>query len=84
MGLVRPSSGRILLSDKDIRGLEAFEIARRGVGYVPEGLEVFSDLSVEDNLVVSRRPAQHGSDWTIDRIYDLFPSACFAGGWLAH
>lgn len=73
MGLVRPSSGRILLSDKDILGLEAFEIARRGVGYVPEGLRVFSDLSVEDNLVVSRRPAQNGSDWTIDRIYDLFP-----------
>lgn len=73
MGLVRPSSGRIILSDRDIVGLPAFEIARRGVGYVPEGLRVFADLSVEDNLVVARRPGQGGIEWTTDRIYDLFP-----------
>jgi len=73
MGLVNPSSGRILLSDTDIVGLPAFEIARRGVGYVPEGLRVFSELSVEDNLTVARRPARNGSDWTADRIYSVFP-----------
>lgn len=73
MGLVLPSSGRIVLSDEDILGLPAFEIARRGVGYVPEGLRVLPDLSVEDNLVVARRRGQNGAEWTIERIYDLFP-----------
>lgn len=73
MGLLRPSSGRVKLFDKDIVGLAAFEVARRGVGYVPEGLRVFHDLSVEDNLMVASRPGSLGNDWTAERIYDLFP-----------
>ena len=73
MGLLRPSSGQVTLFGENVVGLPAFEIVRRGVGYVPEGLRVFQDLSVEDNLMVARRPGRTGSDWTAERVYELFP-----------
>lgn len=75
MGLVRPLSGEIVFQGRRIDGLEPFEIARVGLGYVPEDRRIFTDLSVAENLEVGRRPARAGLPaWTIDRVLSLFPS----------
>ncbi|MBX6744617.1 MAG: ATP-binding cassette domain-containing protein, partial [Acetobacteraceae bacterium] len=52
MGLVRPSAGRVTFLGQEIAGREPFEIARLGLGYVPEERRIFSELSVMENLEV--------------------------------
>ena len=68
-GLVPPARGRIAFEGVDLAGLDAFEIARRGIGLVPEGRRVFGNLSVLENLVAAARPGP----WTLARVYALFP-----------
>jgi branched-chain amino acid transport system ATP-binding protein len=75
MGLVRPSAGRVLFGGRDIAGMEPFEVARLGLGYVPEDRRIFTELTVMENLEVGRRPAPgDGRAWTPDRLFALFPS----------
>jgi len=75
MGLVRPSAGRVTFLGQEIAGREPFEIARLGLGYVPEERRIFSELSVMENLEVGRRPARDGMrPWTPERLFALFPS----------
>ena len=75
MGLVPPSAGRIRFRDQEIAGRPPFEIARLGLGYVPEERRIFSDLTVLENLEVGRRPAPPGQRaWTPERLFALFPS----------
>jgi branched-chain amino acid transport system ATP-binding protein len=69
LGLVPPSRGRIVLGGVDLAGLDAFKIARRGIGLVPEGRRVFGNLSVQENLVAAARPGP----WTLARVCALFP-----------
>jgi branched-chain amino acid transport system ATP-binding protein len=69
LGLVPPSRGRIVLGGVDLAGLDAFKIARRGIGLVPEGRRVFGNLSVQENLVAAARPGP----WTLARVCSLFP-----------
>jgi branched-chain amino acid transport system ATP-binding protein len=72
MGLVPPTSGRILLDGQDIAGWSPHLVARAGVAYVPEGRLIFPDLSVLENVRVGeRRPARV---WTVERLLTLFPS----------
>jgi branched-chain amino acid transport system ATP-binding protein len=72
MGLVPPTSGKILLDGKDIAGWPPHLVARAGVAYVPEGRLIFPDLSVLENIRVGeRKPAKV---WTLDRLLELFPS----------
>jgi branched-chain amino acid transport system ATP-binding protein len=72
MGLLPPSSGRVLLDGQDIAGWAPHLVARAGVAYVPEGRLIFPDLTVVDNIrVAERRPAK---EWPIDRLFDLFPA----------
>jgi len=75
MGLVRPSAGRVAFLGHEIAGREPFEIARLGLGYVPEERRIFAGLSVLENLEVGRRPARDGMrPWTPERLFALFPS----------
>ncbi|WP_206020775.1 ABC transporter ATP-binding protein [Roseococcus sp. SYP-B2431] len=75
MGLVRPSSGQVRFSGEEVAGREPFEIARRGIGYVPEERRIFAELSVMENLEVGRMPARGGTPpWTPERVFALFPS----------
>jgi branched-chain amino acid transport system ATP-binding protein len=75
MGLVRPTSGHVRLHGEEVAGREPFEIARRGIGYVPEERRIFTELSVMENLEVGRRPARDGTrPWTPERLFALFPS----------
>jgi branched-chain amino acid transport system ATP-binding protein len=72
MGLVPPTSGKVLLDGQDIAGWPPHLVARAGVAYVPEGRLIFPDLSVLENIRVGeRKPAKV---WTVERLLGLFPS----------
>ena len=72
MGLVRRSGGRVLFDREDVTTLPSHRIARRGVGLVPEGRQVFPTLTVRENLVATANTL-HGCRWTLERVFDLFP-----------
>ncbi|MBI1775821.1 MAG: ABC transporter ATP-binding protein [Proteobacteria bacterium] len=69
MGLAMPLSGRIRLGGAEITHEETHARARAGLGYVPQEREIFSALTVEENLSVAARPGH----WTVPRVYELFP-----------
>ncbi|MBR0873281.1 ABC transporter ATP-binding protein [Bradyrhizobium tropiciagri] len=74
-GIVGPASGRIVWRGKDIVGMSPWEICELGIAQVPEGREVFANLSVEDNLVIggSLKRARGRRDANLQRVYELFP-----------
>jgi branched-chain amino acid transport system ATP-binding protein len=75
MGLVPPARGHVTFDSHAIAGREPFEIARLGLGYVPEERRVFSDLTVMENLTVGERPARTDAPrWTPEALFDLFPN----------
>ncbi len=71
LGLVPTASGSIRVYGEDITRLEPAEIARRGIGYVPQGRRLWRSLSVDEHLRMVN--AGHGGSWSIDRIYSTFP-----------
>jgi len=75
MGLMERSAGEVLFRGQALHGLEPFEIARLGLGYVPEDRRIFSELSVMENLEVGRRPARDGAPlWTPEKLFAIFPN----------
>jgi len=72
-GLNPPRRGRVRLNGEEISRLPAHEIARRGVGLVPQGRRVFPSLDVREHLVVGARSGS-GRGWDLRRVLDLFPS----------
>ena len=70
MGLLKPSSGHIRIKEQNMAGAEPFDIARAGLGLVPEGRQVFPTLSVSENL---RATARGTGEWTEAKIYKIFP-----------
>ena len=75
MGLVPPAGGRVTFEGQRIDGREPFEIARLGIGYVPEDRRIFSELTVMENLAVGQRPARDGvPHWTPEKLFALFPN----------
>jgi len=75
IGLVRPAAGEIWFQGAPIAGAPPHEIARRGLGYVPEERRIFTELSVLENLEVGRQKPRAGVPaWTPDRLFALFPS----------
>jgi branched-chain amino acid transport system ATP-binding protein len=72
MGMVRPHAGTILFGERVLHGLPSYRVAQAGIGLVPEGRQIFPNLTVRENLVATAtRPAAQG--WTLDRVYALFP-----------
>ena len=71
MGLVE-RTGRIEFEGTDLGPLQTYEIARRGVGYVPENRDIFGTLTVEDNLRLGVKGRAPGH-WTFEDMYGLFP-----------
>lgn len=75
MGILQQAHGRVHFMGEDISGLAPFQIARRGLGFVPEDRRVFSELTVMQNLEVGRQPARPGlPPWTPERLFALFPN----------
>ncbi len=73
-GLLAPTAGDIRLRGRSLVGMKPHRIARRGLGLVPEGREVFPLLTVDQTLRAMERAGPDGqTDWTRDRVYALFP-----------
>lgn len=65
------TEGSVRLFGTDVVSLPAHRVARRGIGFVPQGRRIFASLSVEENLRIAARRTADG--WNLDRIYSLFP-----------
>jgi branched-chain amino acid transport system ATP-binding protein len=75
MGLMERVEGDVMFRGQALRGLEPFQIARLGLGYVPEDRRIFSELSVMENLEVGRQPPREGVPaWTPERLFRVFPN----------
>jgi branched-chain amino acid transport system ATP-binding protein len=72
MGQVR-ATGAIQFNGERIDGLKPHEIARRGLGYVPEDREIFPGLTVRENLVLGIKPGRRRSRWSVDDMFEIFP-----------
>ncbi|HTY26347.1 MAG TPA: ABC transporter ATP-binding protein [Desulfomonilaceae bacterium] len=76
MGIVRPKDGSIKFSGKETVGLKPYQMAKLGVGYVPEDRRIFPTLTVRQNLLLGMKSGQKQkteSSWTIEKVYDFFP-----------
>jgi len=74
MGIVRPRSGSVRFDGKDISGVPPYKISRLGIAYVPQGRQIFPNLTTKENLLISARKGAHSAaEWTIQKIYTLFP-----------
>ena len=75
IGVVRPQAGEVRFAGRPIQGLPPYQVARLGLGYVPEDRRIFTDLTVAENLEVGRQPPREGAPrWTPQRLYELFPN----------
>ena len=75
IGLAPPRSGAVKVKGRDLRGHAAYDIARAGIGFVPEDRQVFPEHSVEDNLLIAIKKGPDGQDyWNLQRIYEVFPT----------
>src|SRR6516164_3088754 len=74
MGLTRARAGAIRFRGGDVRDLPSYRIAKLGIGLVPEGRQIFPNLTVRENLVAAAANRLGASDpWTLDKIHALFP-----------
>jgi branched-chain amino acid transport system ATP-binding protein len=80
MALIPQRSGTVHLLGEDISSLKPFEIARRGLGFVPEDRRIFSDLTVAENLDIGRQDVRYHPDgrpatsWTPEKLFTIFPN----------
>ncbi len=74
MGIVQAKSGAVSFDGKPLRGLPSYRVAQRGLGLVPEGRQVFPNLTVLENLVATaaNRTAR-ATPWTLERVFEFFP-----------
>jgi branched-chain amino acid transport system ATP-binding protein len=73
MGIVRPKGGSVRMDGKQIAGLPSYRVAKAGLGLVPEGRQVFPNLTVRENLVATAaNRSRQASPWTLERVWRLF------------
>lgn len=72
IGFTPPLKGRITFKDKNITRLAPEQIAKLGIGLVPQGRRIFPSLTVYENLMIAKRNISTGG-WTVERIFELFP-----------
>ena len=73
MGLTPPRSGTIRFDGRDITGQPSYRVARLGLGYVPEGRQLFPHLDVGENLRLAALSGRAGGPWTHDALFEYFP-----------
>jgi branched-chain amino acid transport system ATP-binding protein len=73
MGFTPCKKGEIRFKGEQITRLEAYAIARRGIGLVPQGRQIFPSLSVRENIDVAARQSVKRHGWTADRVFSIFP-----------
>src|SRR6267143_4433224 len=75
MGIMPARSGTIRFEGKPIQNLPSYRVAQAGLGLVPEGRQVFPNLTVRENLLATAANRRSGKDpWTLERVYILFPN----------
>jgi len=74
MGLVGRRAGNVRFDGRDLMALKTFQIARLGIGWVPEDRRIFTELTLAENLEVGRRGANGRKPWTLERLFQLFPN----------
>jgi len=75
MGMVRARAGTIRFGDKALHGLPSYRVAQAGLGLVPEGRQVFPNLTVRENLVATAANRSGSAEpWTLARVFALFPN----------
>ena len=85
MGLTRASAGSIRFAAKEIRDLPAYQVAKLGIGLVPEGRQVFPNLTARENLVATAANRNGAPDpWTLEKIFALFPRLAARAGSMAN
>ena len=74
-GMLTASAGRVFVGGVQVLGEPSHRVARRGLALVPEGRQIFTGLTVEENLVATARDARRGETrpWTLERVYGFFP-----------
>jgi branched-chain amino acid transport system ATP-binding protein len=73
IGLTPPQQGRVTWKGTDITRWSPYQVIRAGIGFVPEDRRIFADLTVWENLDVAARSRRQPSQWTVERVFDLFP-----------
>ena len=75
MGIVRGRAGKVAFEGRELRGVASYKVAQAGLGLVPEGRQVFPNLTVRENLVATAaNRTGRASPWTLERVYALFPN----------
>ena len=74
MGLLPATAGTASFNGTSLIGLPPYSIAQAGIGLVPEGRQIFPTLSVEENLIATSASRFGKAQWTLNRVYDFFPS----------
>lgn len=72
-GLIRPTTGKVFVEGKDVTGLPAEKLIRRGIAYVPQVENVFPDLTVRENLDMGGYVRKSGTHERIEQLFNLFP-----------
>jgi branched-chain amino acid transport system ATP-binding protein len=73
-GIIPVRAGKVCFNGHLITGMPSHRIARAGIGFVPEDRQIFTGLSVEDNLLIATKRGAHGQqDWSLERVYDMLP-----------
>ena len=74
MGLLAPKAGTVTMAGAPLHGRPAYRVARSGLGLVPEGRQIFPNLSVRENLVATAgNRHRQAAPWTLERVYAMFP-----------
>ena len=85
MGLTRATAGSIRFAGREIRDLPAYRIAKLGIGLVPEGRQVFPNLTARENLIATAANRSGAPDpWTLDKVFALFPRLAARAGSMAN
>jgi len=73
MGMTRCKGGKIAFGEEPLAGLPSYRIAQAGIGLVPEGRQIFPNLTVRENLIATAaNRGNHPDPWTLDKVFDLF------------
>jgi len=71
MGMVPPKQGKVILEGEELQSKPSYQISKAGIGLVPQGRRIFSNLTVKENLMTTHRPVENG--WNLEKIYEMFP-----------
>ena len=73
IGCTPARSGKVRFKEEDITHLKPYQIARLGIGLIPQGRNIFPSLSVKENLTMAARTVRKSAGWSLEKVYTQFP-----------